>query len=189
MNTPISDEQRNLFNPYRNVSCIFKKKLEEKDNVCIAFESDVRFDVDDFSQESFKQSIQLDIANLVSDPMAHRNEIHPIANRVMQECKLNLVLYSGDSEWSKSAQQTIQFSKKENGYGAFLMAKVNDPAYLNTLLSGFNQSTEVSMKIDLLCDDSSFARLGEEKSIEAIVHGLSISFNLGGIDSIIESIK
>ena len=189
MNMLVTDELRNLFNPYRNVSCIFKKKLGEKDNVCIAFESDVRFDVDDFSQESFKQSMQIDIAGLVNDPMLHRNEIHPIANKIMQECKLNLVLYSGHSEWSRGAQQTIQFFIKENGYGAFLMAKVNDPAYLNTLLSGFNQCTEVSIKIDLLCDDSSFARLDKEKRIEAIVHGLSISFNLGGIDSIIESIK
>jgi hypothetical protein len=97
VNSPIFEEQRNLFNSYRNFSCIFKKKLKEKDNVCIAFESDVRFHVDDFSQDSFKQSMQIDIANLVNDPMLHRNEIHPIANKVMQGCKLNLVLYSGQS--------------------------------------------------------------------------------------------
>jgi hypothetical protein len=77
----------------------------------------------------------------------------------------------------------------ESGYGAFLMAKVNDPAYINTLLSSFNQSTEVSIKIDLLCDDSTFANLDVEKRIEVIVHGLSISFNLGSVDSIIDSIK
>ena len=185
----ISDELRNLFNPYRNISCIFKKKLEDKDNVCISFESDVRFDVDDFSQDNFKQSMQIDIAGLVNDPMLHRNEIHPIANKVMHECKLNLVLYSGQSELTRDAQQTIAFSKKGSGYSAFLMAKVNDPAYLNTLLSSFNQSTEVSIKIDLLCDDSTFANLDVEKRIEVIVHGLSISFNLGSVDSIIDSIK
>ena len=185
----VTDELRNLFNPYRNVSLIFKKKLKEKDNVCISFESDVRFDVDDFSEDSFKQSMHIDIIGLVNDPMPHRNEIHPIANKLLQECKLNLVLHSGQSESAGGVQQTITFSKKQSGYGAFLMAKVNDPAYLNTLLSSFNQSTEVSIKIDLLCDDSSFAKLDEEKRIEVIVHGLSVSFNLGDINAIIESIK
>lgn len=185
----VADELRNLFNPYRNVSLIFKKKLKDKDNVCISFESDVRFDVDDFSEDSFKQSMHIEITGLVNDPMLHRNEIHPIANKQLYGCKLNLVLHSGRSDSAERVQQTIAFSKKESGYGAFLMAKVNEPAYLNALLSGFNQSTEVSIKIDLLCDDSSFAKLDEEKRIEVIVHGLSISFNLGGIDAIIESIK
>lgn len=175
----ITDELRNLFNPYRNVSLIFKKKLKDKDNVCISFESDVRFDVDDFSHDSFKQSLSIDIAGLVNDPILHRNEIHPIANKIMPECKLNLILYSGHPESARGVQQTISFSKRdEGGYGAFLMAKVNDPAYLNTLLSSCNQSTELSIKIDLLCDDSSFAKLDEEKRIEVIVHGLSMSFNL-----------
>ena len=104
----VTDELRNFFNPYRNVSLIFKKKLEDKDNVCISFESDVRFDVDDFSEDSFKQSMHIDITDLANDPLLHRNEIHPIANKLMHECKLNMALYSGQPESARGVQQSFE---------------------------------------------------------------------------------
>lgn len=51
------------------------------------------------------------------------------------------------------------------------------------------QSTEVSIKVDLLCEDSAFSRLEDEKGTQIIVHGLSMSFNLPTVDSIMQSLK
>jgi hypothetical protein len=113
-----------------------------------------------------------------SIPRDHRNGIHPLANRAMQSCKLNLVLIAGERKSSARSPQSISFSKKENGYKASLYAKVKDPSHLSAILASINQSTELSVKIDLLCDDAEFAKLEVEKDIEVIVFALSMSFNL-----------
>jgi hypothetical protein len=185
----ITQVQRNLFNPYKNVSLIFKKELGEKNNACIGFDSEISFDEEDFSDENFKQNLQIDISGMSSIPREHRNDIHPLANRVMQTCKLNLVLIAGERKSSIGSPQSISFSKKENGYRASLYAKVKDPSHLSAILASINQSTELSVKIDLLCDDAEFAKLEVEKGIEVIVFALSMSFNLPSIDSIMESLK
>ena len=185
----ITQEQRNLFNPYKNVSLIFKKKLSNKDNACIRFDSEIRFDEEDFSEENFKQNLQIDISDITNSPLEHRNAIHPLANRSMRSCKLNLILIAGEHQSNTRSTQSINFLKKENGYNASLYAKVRHPAFLSSILASISQTNELSIKIDLLCDDSTFARLEDEKSIEVIVHGLSISFNLPTADSIIKSLK
>jgi hypothetical protein len=185
----ITQEQRNLFNPYKNVSLIFTKKLEDKGNACIGFNSDIRFDEESFSENNFKQNIEVSISDMVGSPLEHRSGIHPLANEVIQNCKLNLVIFTGKPEWKSQSPQSISFTKKANGYSAFLLVKAKDSAYLNTFLSAMGQSTELSIKVDLLCDDSAFSRLEHEKGIEVIVHGLSISFNLPSLDSIIQSLN
>jgi len=179
----ITQEQRNLFNPYKNVSLIFKKKLEDKDATCVSFNSNIRFDEESFSEENFIQTIEVSISNMVCEPLEHRNDIHPLANKAMQSCKLSLVMFTGRPECKADRPQSISFTKKGSSYGAFLHIKVMDSIYLNTFLSAMGQSTELSIKVDLLCDDSTFAGL-EEKGIQAIVHGLSMSFGLSSIDSI-----
>jgi hypothetical protein len=179
------DEQRNLFNPYRNVSLIFKKKLEDKDNACVSFNSDISFDEDNFSEENFKQTIEVSISDMVGEPLEHRNDIHPLANKLIQGCKLNLVMFTGRPEWEADSPQSISFTKKGNSYRAFLHAKARDSVYLNAL----GQSTELSVKVDLLCDDSLFDGLEDEKGIQAVVHGLSISFSLPSVDSIMQSLS
>lgn len=185
----ITQEERNLFNPYKNVSLIFAKKLEDKDNAYIGFNSDIRFDEESFSEKNFKQHIEVSISDMLGSPLEHRNDIHPLANEVIQNCKLNLVIFTGKPEWKAQGPQSISFTKKASGYDAFLRVKAKDSAYLNTFLSAMGQSTELSIKVDLLCDDSAFSRLEHEKGIEVIVHGLSMSFNLPSLDSIIQSLN
>jgi hypothetical protein len=185
----ISQEEVNLFNPYRNVSLIFKKKLSDKDNAYIGFNSEIGFDAESFSEENFNQSMEVEISNMANAPLGHRNSIHPIANKVMQGCRLNLVLFSGAHEVSGESPQSISFSKNANGYGASLFAKVKSPMHLNAILLGMGQSRELSIKVDLLCDDSTFSRLGEGEGIQVIVHGMSISFNLPTVDSVLESLR
>ena len=185
----ITQVQRNLFNPYKNVSLIFTKKLQDKDNAYIGFVSEISFDEEDFRDENFKQNLQIDISGMSSIPRDHRNGIHPLANRAMQSCKLNLVLIAGERKSNTRSPQSISFSKKENGYKATLCAKVKDPSHLHAILASINQSTELSVKIDLLCDDVEFSKLEVEKDIEVIVFALSMSFNLPSIDSIMESLK
>lgn len=185
----ISQEERNLFNPYKNVSLIFTKKLEDKGNACIGFNSDIGFDEESFSEKNFKQNIEVSISDMVGSPLEHRNDIHPLANEVIQNCKLNLVIFTGKPEWKAKSPQSISFTKKASGYSAFLLMKAKDAAYLNTFLSAMGQSNELSIKVDLLCDDYAFSRLECEKSIEVIVHGLSMSFNLPSLDSIMQSLK
>lgn len=185
----ISQEERNLFNPYKNVSLIFKKKLEDKDSACVSFNSDIRFDEDSFSEDNFKQTIEVSILDMVGDPLEHRNDIHPLANKVIENCKFNLVIFTGRPEWKADSPQSISFTKKENGYRASLHVKAADSAYLNAFLCAMGQSTELSIKVDLLCDDSAFDRLEDEKGIQAIVHGLSMSFGLPSLDSIIQSLN
>jgi hypothetical protein len=185
----ITQGQRNLFNPYKNVSLIFKKKLSNKDNACMSFDSEISFDEEDFSEENFKQNLQVDISDMSNVHLEHRNDIHPLANGAMRSCKLNLVLIAGEHQSNTGSPQSINFSKKENGYNASLYAKVKDPSHLSAILASMNQSTELSIKIDLLCDDFAFARLEDEKGIQVIVHALSMSFNLPSIDSIMQSLK
>jgi len=185
----ISQEQRNLFNPYKNVSLIFKKKLEDKDATCVSFNSNIRFNEESFSEENFKQTIEVSISNMVCEPLEHRNDIHPLANKVMQNCKLSLVMFTGRPEWKADSPQSISFTKKGSSYGAFLHVKVMDSAYLNAFLSAMGQSTELSIKVDLLCDDSLFDTLEDEKGIQAIVHGVSMSFSLPSLDSIKQSLN
>jgi hypothetical protein len=185
----ITQEERNLFNPYRNVSLIFKKKLQDKDNAYISFSSEIRFDEESFSEENFKQAIEVEISNMTNDPMGHRNSIHPIANRVMHECKLDLVLLSWELESSENSPQSISFSKKKSGYRASLYVKVKNPAHLNAILLAMNQSKGLSIKLDLLCDDSTFSKLEEEKGVQVIVHGMSMSFNLPTMDAIMQSLN
>ena len=180
----ILDEQRNLFNPYRNVSLIFKKKLNDKDNACVSFESDIRFDEDSFHEDNFKQNIQISVPDLQNDPIVHRNKIHPCANKVAQSCKLELVIFSGNPSWARGNQQEISFTKKEGGYSAFLYSKVKDAAYLNAISSNLNKNSELSVKLDLLCDDSEFMNLEKNAGLKAVVHGLSISFNLPKLEEL-----
>jgi len=180
----ITQECRNLFNPYKNVSLIFKKKLKGKGDACISFNSDIRFNEESFSEENFKQAIEVSIEDMVNDPLEHRENIHPLANKAMRICKLNLVLFAGQPEWKTESPQSVNFVKKESSYQAFLSVKVKDPAYLNAFLIALGQSSELSFMVDLLCDDSAFSRLEDEKNIEVIAHGFSISFNLPSLDSI-----
>ncbi|MBU3606868.1 hypothetical protein [Polynucleobacter nymphae] len=180
----ITEEQRNLFNPYRNVSFIFKKKLNDKDNTCVTFESDIRFDEDTFHEDNFSQNIQISIFDLRNDPMEHRNKIHPIANEVARNCKLELVLFTGQPAWARGNPQEISFTKKEGGYSAFLYSKVKDVAYLNAISSNLNKNSELSVKLDLLCDDSEFINLEKNAGLKAVVHGLSISFNLPKLEEL-----
>jgi hypothetical protein len=177
-NHPILDGQRNLFNPYRNVSLIFKKKLSDKDNACVSFESDIRFDEDSFHEDNFKQNIQISVPDLQNDPILHRNKIHPCANIVAQNCKLELVLFSGQPSWARGNPQEISFTKKEDSYSAFLYCKIKDASHLNNISSNLNQNVELSVKLDLLCDDAEFINLEKNAGLKAIVHSLSISFNL-----------
>lgn len=185
----ITQEERNLFNPYKNVSLIFTKKLEDKGNACIGFNSDIRFNEESFSEENFKQTIEVSISNMVCEPLEHRNDIHPLANKVMQNCKLSLVMFTGRPEWKADSPQSISFTKKGSSYGAFLHVKAMDSVYLNAFLSAMGQSTELSIKVDLLCDDSLFDTLEDEKGIQAIVHGVSMSFSLPSLDSIKQSLN
>ena len=185
----ISQEERNLFNPYKNVSLIFAKKLEEKGNACIGFNSEIRFDEESFSKKKFKQNIEVSISDMVVSPLEHRNDIHPLANEVIHNCKLNLVIFTGSRKWKAQSPQSISFTKKASGYSAFLLVKAKDLVYLNTFLTAMGQSNELLIKVDLLCDDSAFSRLEYEKSIEVIVHGVSMSFNLPSPDSIIQSLN
>ena len=174
----ITQEQRNLFNPYRNVSFIFKKKLNDKDNACETFESEIRFNEDTFHEDNFSQNLQMSIANLQNEPLVHRNKIHPIANKVAKNCKLELVMFSGQPSWARGNPQEISFTKKDDFYSAFLYCKIKDASYLNNISSNLNKNTELSVKLDLLCDDSEFINLEKNKGLRAIVHSLSISFNL-----------
>lgn len=174
----ILDEQRNLFNPYRNVSLIFKKKLNDKDNACISFESDIGFDEDSFHEDNFKQNIQISIPDLQNDPIVHRNKIHPCANKVAHNCKLELVIFSGNPSWARGNPQEMSFTKNNDGYSGFLYVKVKDAAFINAISSNLTKNSEVSVKIDLLCDDDEFMNLEKGAGLRAIAHGLSISFNL-----------
>lgn len=187
----ITQEQRNLFNPYKNVSLVFEKRLEDKDNAYISLEKDISFDKESFSEENFDQTIEISLSDLICNPIAHRNDIHPKANLVLQGCKLTLTLFSGQPEWRGRAEspQAISFTKSNNGYKACLHVKAKDSAYLHTFLVAMGQSSTLSIKVDLLCDDSEFAKLEEKKGVDVIVHKLSISFNLPGLDSIIQSLK
>jgi hypothetical protein len=187
--TKITQEERNLFNPYKNVSLIFAKKLEDKDNACIGFNSDIRFDTESFGEKNFKQNIEVSISDMVGSPLEHRNDIHPLANEVIQNCKLNLVIFTSEPERKAQSPQSISFTKKGSRCDAFLHVKAKDSAYLNTFLSAMGQSTELSIKVDLLCDDSVFSSLEHGKSIEVVVHGLSMSFNLSSLDSIMQSLN
>jgi hypothetical protein len=189
MSIKINQEEQNLFNPYRNVSLIFKKKLQDQNNAYISFSSEISINEESFSEENFKQAIEVEISNMTNDPMGHRNSIHPVASRVMHECNLDLVLFSRELESSEKSPQSISFSKKESGYRASLFVKVKNPAHLNAILLGMNQSRELSIKLDLLCDDSTFSKLEEEKGAQVIVHGMSMSFNLPTMDAIIQSLK
>jgi len=176
----ITQEQRNLFNPYKNVSLIFKKKLDKNNNPYVSFNSEIRFDENDFAEENFKQSMHIEINGMNNEPISHRNEIHPLANAVMQYCNLNLVVLSGEDEWASNNPQCMGITKKDNLYSASLYTKVKN-IYLNAILTSINQSNELSIKVDLLCDDSEFSRLENEQHIQVIVHGLSMSFNLPSI--------
>jgi hypothetical protein len=182
------DEQRNLFNPYKNISLIFKKKFQEKDNAYICFNSSIKFDEENFNEKNFKQNIQVDIFDMINAPIEHRNSIHPFANKVMENCKLSIAMFDGKAQSGAISPQMIIFTKKENGYNAFLSTKVSNPIHLSAILASMNQSTELSIKIDLLCDDSAFSKLEDEKTLQVIVHELSMSFNLPTIDTVIKSL-
>lgn len=119
----ITQAERNLFNPYKNVSLIFKKKLQDKNNAYIRFDSEISFDKESFSEENFEQTVEVSIDDMDGNPLEHRNDLHPLANRAMQNCKLNLVMFTGGAESKSGNPQSISFTKKESGYRAFLYEK------------------------------------------------------------------
>ena len=153
-------------------SVFFKRSLQDKSNAELSFDSRSRA----FSNNGDLSTVTLEIGYLSNSlPDDWWDKKQPNAQKIFQGSNATLVICFGRPDWigEHSTRQDLSITNKE----VFIFWQVDNLEYLIGLSQSLSHSSELSIKIDLECSDSSFETLGKDERFEIPIRSISLNLS------------
>lgn len=153
------------------VTLYYKKDLIGKIGCNLSFGSKIKRGMDKWGGES----AYLEIENLSFVEVDWLKEKEPNTHKLFSNSKAQLVICYGRQEWlsEKSAKHEISIADNQ----AFICWQVESIDYLNGIASAIKANKEISLRIEIACNDESISERLHDKTVKETIYKISILFD------------
>ena len=152
------------------VAVYFKKKLNGS-GANLSFDSKIKRGMDKWEG----QSAYVDIDNLEYVAVNWLNKKEPNTHKLFSKSKAQLVICYGKQEWQSKNPSPHDISI--SGDKAFITWQVESMEYLNGIANAINSNEELSLKIEVACNDKKIGEQLNEKVIKEDIYKISVMFD------------
>jgi len=152
------------------VAVYFKKKFNGS-GANLSFDSKIKRFMDEFEG----QSAYIDIDNLEYVAVDWLNEKEPNTYQLFSTSKAQLVISYGRQEWQSKSSSPHEISFSDNK--AFITWQVETMEYLNGIANAINANEELSVKIEIACNDKKIGERLGEKLLKEDIYKISVAFD------------
>ena len=152
------------------VAVYFKKKLNGS-SANLSSDSKIKRGMDKWEG----QSAYVDIDNLEYVAVGWLNEEEPNTHKLFSASTAQLVISYGRQEWQSKHPSPHDISFSDNK--AFINWQVESMDYLNGIANAINANKELSVKIEIACNDKKIGERLNEKVIKEDIYKISVMFD------------
>ena len=152
------------------VAVYFKKKLN-RSGANLSFDSKIKRFMDKYEG----QSAYIDIDDLEYVAVNWLNEKEPNTHKLFSTSKAQLVISYGRQEWQSKSSPPHDISFGNNK--AFITWQVESMEYLNGIANAINANEELSVKIEIACNDKKIGERLNEKLLKEDIYKISVMFD------------
>jgi len=152
------------------VAVYFKKQLKSSGNYGIAFEGKTKRFLDKWEG----QSAYLDIFDMSYVAIGWLNEKEPNTHKLFSNSIAQLVICYGRQEWMAENSTPHEISIADNK--AFIYWQVESMEYFNSIASALNSNKELSLKVEIACNDKKIGERLNDKIMKEEIYKISVSF-------------
>ncbi len=152
------------------VAVYYKKQLNSNGNYEIAFQSKIKRFMDKWQG----QSAYLEISDLSYWEVDWLAKEQPNTHNLFSNSKAQLVISFGKQEWLGRSSSPHSISINENN--AIINWQVESMEYFNSIAYALNANKELSLKIEITCNDTKLGERVNEKSFGEDIYKISINF-------------
>ena len=152
------------------VAVYFKKNLN-KSGANLSFDSKVKRFLDKWEGHS----AYIDIDDLEYVAVDWLNEKEPNTHKLFFNSSAQLVVCYGKQEWMSENSPPHEISISDNK--AFIYWQVESMEYLNGIANAINANEELSVKIEIACNDKMIGERLSEKLLKEDIYKISVMFD------------
>jgi len=152
------------------VAVYFKKKFNGS-GANLSFESKTKRFMDKWQG----QSAYLDIFDMSYVAIGWLNEKEPNTHKLFSNSSAQLVICYGRQEWLSENPSPHEISISENK--AFIYWQVESMEYFNSIAYALNSNKELSLRIEIACNDEKIGERLNEKIIKEDIYKISLMFD------------
>lgn len=152
------------------VAVYFKKNLN-KSGANLSFDSKVKRFLDKWEGHS----AYIDIDDLEYVAVDWLNEKEPNTHQLFSTAKARLVISYGRQEWQSKSSSPHEISFSDNK--AFITWQVESMEYLNGITNAINANQELSVKIEIACNDKKIGERLSERQLKEDIYKISVMFD------------
>ena len=152
------------------VAVYFKKKFNGS-GANLSFDSKIKRFLDGFEG----QSAYIEIDDLEYVAVNWLNEKEPNTHKLFSASKAQLVISYGRQEWQCNNPSPHDISISDGK--AFITWQVESMEYLNGIANAINTNEELSVRIEIACNDKKIGERLNEKVIKEDIYKISVMFD------------
>ncbi len=152
------------------VAVYFKKKFDCS-SVNLSFDSKIKRYMDEYEG----QSAYIDIDDMEYVAVDWLNKKEPNTHQLFSTSKAQLVISYGRQEWKSKSSSPHEISFSDNK--AFITWQVESMEYLNGITNAINANEELSVKIEIACNDKKIGERLSEKLLKEDIYKISVMFD------------
>ncbi|MBT8544708.1 hypothetical protein G6730_06975 [Polynucleobacter paneuropaeus] len=152
------------------VAVYFKKKFNGS-GANLSFDSKIKRFLDEWEG----QSAYIDIDDLEYVAVDWLNEKEPNTHKLFSTSKAQLVISYGRQEWQSKNSSPHGISISDGK--AFITWQVESMEYLNGIANAINANEELSVRIEIACNDIKIGERLNEKVIKEDIYKISVMFD------------
>lgn len=152
------------------VAVTYKKQLKNSGNYGVGFESKTKRFMDKWEG----QSAYLDIFDMSYVEVDWLNKKEPNTHKLFSNSSAHLVICYGRQEWLSEESIPHNISISENK--AFIYWQVENMEYFNSFAYALNSNKELSLKVEIACNDEKIGELLNDKVMKEAIYKISATF-------------
>jgi hypothetical protein len=152
------------------VAVTYKKELTSNSNFGIAFESKTKR----FMDKLERQSAYLNVFDMSYVGVDWLSKKEPNTYKLFSNSTAQLVICYGRQEWLSEESFPHDISISENN--AFIYWQVESMEYLNGFANALNSNKELSLKVEIACNDEKIGERLNDKVMKEAIYRISATF-------------
>jgi hypothetical protein len=152
------------------VTVTYKKELTSNGNFGIAFESKTKRFMDKLEGQSAYLNV-FDMSYVEFDWLSKKE---PNTYKLFSNSTAQLVICYGKQEWLSEESFPHDISISENN--TFIYWQVESMEYLNAFAYALNSNKEVSIKVEIACNDEKIGERLNDKIMKEAIYKISVTF-------------